>query len=55
MVNFSVFILTCFIQENIESDFYNKVVFYDIEKKPQLPHTIALLEKSAKSIFIQIF
>ena len=38
------------LQEEIESEKYRKVIFYDIDKKPQLPVTLSLLEKSAKSI-----
>lgn len=37
-------------QEEIESERYKKIIFYDIEKKATLPQTVTLLEKSAKSI-----
>ena len=42
--------LDVILQEEIESEKYRKVIFYDIDKKPQLPVTLSLLEKSAKSI-----
>ena len=38
------------IKEEIESERYKKIIFYDIEKKATLPQTVTLLEKSAKSI-----
>ena len=41
-----------FLQEEIETEFYKKVIFYDIQKKPQLPQTVSLLEKSAKSMIL---
>ena len=41
-----------FLQEEIETEFYKKVIFYDIQKTPQLPQTVSLLEKSAKSMIL---
>ena len=38
------------IKEEIESERYKKIIFYDIGKKATLPQTVTLLEKSAKSI-----
>ena len=35
-------------QEEIESAKYRKVIFYDINKKPQLPHTLSLLVLSTR-------
>ena len=40
------------LQEEIETEFYKKIIFYDIQKTPQLPQTVSLLEKSAKSMIL---
>ena len=45
-------VYSLFLQEEIETEFYKKVIFYDIQKTPQLPQTVSLLEKSAKSMIL---